>query len=362
MNNSYTYPSTASNVHAYVIDTGIRISHNDFGGRATHGRDVVENDNVATDCHGHGTHVAGTLGGSAYGVAKGVQLVAVRVFDCSGIGYMGTIAAGVDWVTANAVRPAVVNMSLGGPPSSLLDDAVRNSVNSGLSYVLAAGNENSNACGSTPARVNEAITVGATTITDARALFSNYGNCLDLFAPGENILAPWYTSNSATASLSGTSMASPHVAGAAALFLANNTGATPTQVRDHLVTTATTGRVTSPGPGSPNRLLFVQESAAAFVLMLQAADFNGDAVDDLALRRGSEYFLDTNLDGIGDTTVRWGRTTDGHFIGDFNGDGTDDLALRRGSEHYLDTNLDGIGDTTVGWGRSNDGLVARHAS
>ncbi len=256
---SYSYPTTASNVHAYIVDTGIRFSHNDFGGRATSGRDTVNNDNDATDCNGHGTHVSGTVGGSAYGVAKGVQLVGVRVLDCSGSGTNSGVIAGVDWVTANAIKPAVANMSLGGGTDTSLDSAVRNSIASGIPYAIAAGNSNANACNSSPARVAEAITVGATTRTDARASFSNYGTCVDIFAPGENITSAWYTSDTATNTISGTSMASPHVAGAAALYLSANPGATAQQVRDALVNVSTPNKVTNPGSGSPNRLLYVDQ-------------------------------------------------------------------------------------------------------
>jgi len=265
LNNSYTYPTTASNVRAYIIDTGIRFSHTDFGGRAVSGRDTVDNDNDASDCNGHGTHVAGTVGGGAYGVAKGVQLVGVRVLNCQGSGTNAGVIAGVDWVTANAVKPAVANMSLGGGADSSLDTAVRNSVNSGISYALAAGNSNANACNSSPSRVAEGITVGASTRTDARASFSNYGTCLDIFAPGQDITSAWYTSDTATNTISGTSMAAPHVAGAAALYLATNTGATPTQVRDNMVSTSTLNKITNPGSGSPNRLLYVAGSTGNVV-------------------------------------------------------------------------------------------------
>jgi subtilisin family serine protease len=262
LDNSYTYPTAASAVHAYVLDTGINVNHNDFGGRAVHGRDTVNNDNDASDCHGHGTHVAGTVGGSSYGVAKGVTLVAVRVLNCQGSGTTAGIVAGIDWVTANAVKPAVANMSLGGGTNTTLDDAVARSIASGIQYSLAAGNGDifgnpQNACSFSPARTPNAITVGATQRTDARASFSNFGTCLDIFAPGVGITSAWYTSNTATNTISGTSMAAPHVAGAAAMVLAANPGFTPQQVRDALVGNATEGVVTDARTGSPNRLLFV---------------------------------------------------------------------------------------------------------
>ncbi|WJK36747.1 S8 family peptidase [Solwaraspora sp. WMMA2065] len=255
LNNAYTYPTTASNVTAYIIDTGIRTTHNDFGGRARAGYDAFGG--TSADCNGHGTHVAGTVGGSAYGVAKGVRLVAVRVLNCSGGGTIAGVVAGVNWVTANAVKPAVANMSLGGGASSTLDSAVANSISSGVSYAVAAGNSNANACNYSPARVSSAITVGATTSSDARASYSNYGSCLDIFAPGSSITAPWYNSNTATNTISGTSMASPHVAGAAALVLGRFPSYSPSQVASYLVSNATTGVVSSAGSGSPNRLLFV---------------------------------------------------------------------------------------------------------
>jgi subtilisin family serine protease len=257
LDNSYTYPTTASNVHAYVIDTGIRFTHQTFGGRAVSGRDTVDNDNDATDCNGHGTHVSGTIGGSQYGVAKGVQLVGVRVLDCNGSGSTSGVVAGIDWVTANAIKPAVANMSLGGGADATLDAAVVRSINSGVTYGIAAGNENQNACNDSPARVAQAITVGATTTTDARASFSNFGTCVDIFAPGQGITSSWNSSDTATNTISGTSMATPHVVGAAALIAAANPGFTPAQVRDAMVNNATNGVVGNPGSGSPNKLLFV---------------------------------------------------------------------------------------------------------
>ncbi len=257
LNGTYTYPRDAANVTAYIIDTGIRFTHNDFGGRATSGYDAVDGGS-ADDCNGHGTHVAGTVGGTLYGVAKAVRLVGVRVLNCSGSGTNAGVIAGVNWVTQNARKPAVANMSLGGGASTALDNAVAASISSGVTYALAAGNSNANACSASPARVASAITVGATTSTDARASYSNYGTCLDIFAPGSSITSAWSTSNTTTRSISGTSMASPHVAGAAALVLSANPSATPAQVRDSLVASSTPGVVTSAGTGSPNRLLFVQ--------------------------------------------------------------------------------------------------------
>ncbi|MGN9776654.1 S8 family peptidase [Micromonospora sp. H33] len=255
LSRSFTYPNTASNVRAYIIDTGIRTTHTQFGGRASWGTNTVDSNN--TDCNGHGTHVAGTVGGSTYGVAKQVRLVAVKVLNCSGSGTTTGVVNGVNWVTANAVKPAVANMSLGGGASSALDNAVANSVASGITYAVAAGNSSANACNYSPARTASALTVGSTTSSDARSSFSNYGSCLDIFAPGSSILSAYRTSDTATATLSGTSMAAPHVAGAAALVLSANPSWSPSQVGGYLTSNATTGKVTNAGSGSPNRLLFV---------------------------------------------------------------------------------------------------------
>ncbi|MFC8131154.1 S8 family serine peptidase [Streptomyces sp. NPDC057302] len=258
LNNSYTYPDSAGEgVTAYVIDTGVRISHSDFGGRASYGYDAIDNDNTAQDGHGHGTHVAGTVAGTLHGVAKKAKIVGVRVLNNQGSGTTAQVVAGIDWVTQNAVKPAVANMSLGGGADSALDTAVRNAIASGITFAVAAGNESVNASTRSPARVSEAITVGATTNTDAKASYSNFGAVLDLFAPGSSITSSWNTSDTATNTISGTSMASPHTAGAAALYLADNRAATPAQVSAALVAAASTGVVTSPGTGSPNRLLNV---------------------------------------------------------------------------------------------------------
>ena len=263
LNNSYTYPNTASNVTAYIIDTGIRVTHNDFGGRAVHGRDTVDNDNDASDCNGHGTHVAGTVGGTSQRVAKGVKLVAVRVLNCQGSGTLAGVAGGIDWVTSNHTSgPAVANMSLGASGSNTtMENAVRNSIADGVTYAIASGNSNSNACNFTPARVAEAITVNSTDRNDARSSFSNYGTCTDIFAPGRDITSAWHTSNTATNTISGTSMATPHVAGGAALYLGANPSASPAAVQTALKDNATKGKVTNAGSGSPNNLLYVGTGA-----------------------------------------------------------------------------------------------------
>lgn len=258
---TYVYDADGSGVRVYIIDTGIRLTHNDFGGRAATGFDAVTSGGTAEDCHGHGTHVAGTVGGTTWGVAKSVQLYAVRVLNCQGSGTNSGVIAGVDWVAANHVKPAVANMSLGGGASTALDAAVANAVASGVTFVVAAGNSNANACNYSPARAASAITVGSTTSTDARSSFSNYGTCVDLFAPGSSITSAWHTTNTATNTISGTSMASPHVAGAAALYLQENTSATPGAVATALTSNATPGKVTNAGTGSPNLLLHTGSGA-----------------------------------------------------------------------------------------------------
>jgi subtilisin family serine protease len=251
----YNYTPTGAGVHVYVIDTGIRTTHTQFGGRASVGFDSMGGN--GQDCNGHGTHVSGTIGGSTYGVAKGVTLHAVRVLDCQGNGTDSTVISGVDWVTAHRITPAVANMSLGGGASAALDTAVQNSINAGVTYAIAAGNDYGvDACTESPGRVAAALTVGSTTSTDAKSDFSNIGTCVDIFAPGSSILSSWSTSDTATNTISGTSMATPHVAGVAALYLQNNPTASPATVASQIISTATTGRLTGIGTGSPNRLLY----------------------------------------------------------------------------------------------------------
>lgn len=263
LNNTYTYSETGLNVHAYVIDTGIRITHTEFGGRASGAFDGVMDGNGTNDCQGHGTHVAGTIGGASFGVAKQVTLHAVRVLDCTGNGTLSGVIAGVDWVTNNAIHPAVANMSLGAAtPLPTLETAVTNSIASGVTYTIAAGNSSSDACFSSPARVPAAITVGAIDPSnDTRPGFSNFGTCLDLFAPGVSILSAGIANDTATNVLSGTSQATPHVAGVAARYLETHPLATPAAVwaaihaADDVATTPGWGGIVNPGTGSPNELL-----------------------------------------------------------------------------------------------------------
>ena len=256
LNNLYNYTQTGSGVTAYVIDTGVRYDHVDLAGRATPGIDVFGGD--GSDCNGHGSHVAGTIGGMTYGVAKSVNLVSVRVLDCNGSGSISGVIAGVDWVTVNHYTPAVANMSLGGGASTSLDTAVTNSIRSGVTYAIAAGNAAKDACLTSPARIREtgALTVGATTSTDARASYSNYGKCLDLFAPGSSITSIWNTGTTASNTISGTSMATPHVAGVAALYLEKDPSATPASVRNAVVAVATRRAVSAVGRNSPDALLY----------------------------------------------------------------------------------------------------------
>ncbi|HEX2093018.1 MAG TPA: S8 family peptidase [Longimicrobiaceae bacterium] len=260
LSKTFTYLNTGVGVNAYIIDTGIRYDHAEFGGRAVKGFDAVTAGGTAADCQGHGTHVAGTVGGTTWGVAKAVKLYSVRVLDCSGSGTSSGVAAGMDWVAANHVKPAVANMSLGGGGSTVIDDATRRMIAAGVSTTIAAGNGNlvgiaQDACNYSPARVAEGITIGATTSSDAKASYSNYGNCVDFFAPGSSITSADYSSTTGSKVLSGTSMAAPHVAGAAALFLQSRPGATPQQVRDSLYANTTKGIVTSSKTAN-NHLLF----------------------------------------------------------------------------------------------------------
>lgn len=258
LDNKYTYPTKADNVTAYVIDTGVRGTHKDFGDRATGGKDFVDNDDTPNDEHGHGTHVAGTIGGTDHGLAKGVKIVGVRVLDANGSGTTEGVVAGVDWVAANAKGPSVANMSLGGGADDALDEAVRGAVTKGVTFALAAGNESSDAGTTSPARVKEAITVAASDKTDKQASFSNYGAVVDLYAPGVDITSSWATGDDATNTISGTSMAAPHVAGAAALYLSANPEATPAQVAEGLVGAAADGKISNPSSGTANKLLQVK--------------------------------------------------------------------------------------------------------
>jgi subtilisin family serine protease len=258
LSGTYTYTATGAGVTAYVIDTGIRKTHTEFGGRAVHGTDTTTPLGLTSDdCNGHGTHVAGTIGGATYGVAKGVRLVAVRVLDCAGVGLNSNVIAGVDWVTGNhqAGEPAVANMSLGGGKSAALEQAVASSIADGVTYAVAAGNGTEDACTGSPSGLAQAITVGATEPNDARASYSDFGPCVDFFAPGSDITSASYLTDTGTATMSGTSMATPHVTGAAALYLQHNPSASPQQVRDGLYA-LTTKDVVTDAQSANDHLLF----------------------------------------------------------------------------------------------------------
>ena len=260
LDGSYTYYVDGTGVTVYIIDTGINFTHPDFEGRASKGIDEITANGTAADCNGHGTHVSGTVGGKTYGLAKKVKLVAVRVLDCSGSGTSSGVIAGIDWVTANRVLPAAANMSLGGGKDVLLNQAVARSVAAGITYAVAAGNSTADACNSSPSSEPSAITVGATDNTDTFAYFSNYGPCVDINAPGVDVTSDWL--GTGTNTISGTSMASPHVAGAAALYLSANPSATPTQVTSALTGNATTGVIKSIPGSTANLLLYTAFIAA----------------------------------------------------------------------------------------------------
>lgn len=255
LDSAYSYLQTGSGTTAYIVDTGILSTHQQFSGRVLSGYTAISDGNGTSDCHGHGTHVAGTVGGSTYGVAKNVSLVPIRILGCDGSGASSNVIAGLDWILKNGKKPAVVNMSLGGEANASLDSAVENLFNNGYVMVVAAGNSNTDACSSSPARVSKAITVAATDSTDTRASYSNYGSCVDIFAPGSQINSSWIGSNTATKVLNGTSMATPHVVGVVAEMLQSTPTATPQTISNNLLNQASNNVVKNPS-GSPNRLLY----------------------------------------------------------------------------------------------------------
>ena len=254
LSGTYTYVTTASNVHAYIIDTGVRADHVDFGGRAKMVYNSAGGKN--TDCNGHGTHVAGTVGGSTYGIAKGVKLYGVKVLNCQGSGTWSGVISGMDWVAANHVKPAVANLSLGGSYNQSVNDAATRLSNSGVFTAIAAGNDNVDACNYSPASAANVTTVAASTSTDAKASYSNFGSCVEIYAPGSSITSAWSTSSTATKTISGTSMATPHVAGVAALYKATYGDASWSTVNNWLTNNATVGKITGNVSGTPNLLLF----------------------------------------------------------------------------------------------------------
>jgi subtilisin family serine protease len=302
LSGSYTWAASGAGVNAYVVDTGVLASHAELSGRTTAGWSAVADGRGSGDCNGHGTHVAGTVAGATYGVAKGATIVPVRVLDCTGSGYNSDVVAGLDWVAANhaAGAPAVVNMSLGGAASAAVDAALQGVINDGVTAVVAAGNSAVDACGTSPARLPAAVTVAASDSTDRQASFSNFGSCVDLFAPGVGITSAYYTSTTATASMSGTSMASPHVAGAAAVLLSQNPSLTPSQVAATLAANATAGVITAAGTGTPNRLLY----SGAVTVVAPTVTASTPAANTTAVPVGSNVTatFSTAVQGVGSAT------------------------------------------------------------
>ena len=311
LNNSYTYTQTGAGVHFYGIDTGILPTHVDVAGRMGNGFTSINDGNGTVDCNGHGTHTATTAGGTTYGVAKGMTIHPVRVLDCGGSGFTSGVIAGIDWVTANRILPAVANMSLGGGVSAAENQAVANSIAAGVVYAVSAGNSNVSACTQSPASEPLALTVAATNKQDKRANFSNFGTCVDLFAPGVNITAGWIGSNTATAAVSGTSMSSPHVAGVAGLYLEANPTHTPAQVSAAIVNNATPNKVTSPGTGSPNKLLYMGFLNTSPGNQAPVANFTYTCV---AATHTCTLDSSTSTDDVGIASRQWKRPN-GQVIG-----------------------------------------------
>ncbi|QER39107.1 S8 family peptidase [Acinetobacter suaedae] len=293
LNQSYQYEHTGTGVNLYILDTGILATHQEFTGRVKKGFSAISDFNGTNDCNGHGTFVAGLAGGTTYGVAKQISLIPVRVVGCSGSGLMSNMIAGIDWILKNGQKPAVVNISMGGPAYEPLDTAIHNLSSQGFIPVVAAGNANTNACDLSPARSANAITVAATDKTDTRASYSNYGACIDIFAPGSGVSSAWNRSNSSVGTGNGTSMAAPHVAGAAALILQQNPTATTKMVTDQILTTATPNVVKN-ASGSPNRLLF---TATAF-------QSDNTALSNQTAQQSTDILASVNQ-LIGSTTRNW---------------------------------------------------------
>lgn len=356
LNSAYNYNFSGAGVHVYVIDTGINPGHIDFGGRASIGADFIGDGQNGIDCNGHGTHVAATAGGTSFGVAKGVTIHAVRVLDCAGFGSDSSVIAGVNWVTQNRISPAVANMSLGGPASDSIDTAVRNSINSGITYAIAAGNSSTDAGFFSPARVAEALTVAASDISDVMASFSNGGTVVDLFAPGVNITSAWIGVNgNETAVLSGTSMASPHVAGVAAVYLQGNPGATPATVNAAIINNASLNKISGIFiGGTPNRLLFSVFPPPSPTLegKLVPKDYDGDGRADISIKANDgRWLIDYASNGFGawDVIVSgYGGQDSVAAPADFDGDGKADLSVKTNSGNWhIDFASNGFGTNDV---------------
>ncbi|WP_461174205.1 S8 family serine peptidase [Arthrobacter sp. Z1-9] len=333
---TFTPPSSGAGISAYVVDSGVFAAHNDFGGRVAAGWTALADGPGNSDCNGHGTHVAGTIAGKTYGVAKAATIIPVRTVTCDGSGFYSDIIAGLDWVASHHAEgtPAVVNLSVGGPVSSVLDAAVRGVISDGVTAIVAAGNSAGDACNASPARVSEALTVAASDSSDRQASFSNHGSCVDLYAPGVRIQSAGLTSTTAVATLDGTSMATPHAAGAAVLALSRNPGLAPAGVTAELISTAIPGVITNPSAGTPNRLLNTVQVPQMFTPAAVAGDVTGDGKADLTARdsNGTLWTYTGTGTGLYDRRIKvgdgWNVMTVISAARDLTGDGRADLTAR----------------------------------
>ncbi|MFF2345168.1 S8 family serine peptidase, partial [Pseudarthrobacter sp. NPDC058119] len=354
LSGTFTPMASGAGVSTYVIDTGVLAENADFGGRVAPGWTAIADGRGSSDCNGHGTHVAGIIAGKTYGVAKAATVVPVRALGCDGSGFDSDVIAGLDWIASQhaAGTPAVANLSIGGPTSTTLDDAIRGIINDGVTAVVAAGNAAVDACTTSPARVPEALTVAASDSSDRQAGFSNYGSCVDMYAPGVNIQSDWDTSTTSLATLSGTSMASPHVAGAAALSLSRNPQQTPAAVAADLTAAATQGTVSNVSAGTPNRLLFTGPTLGPVPAPV-ARDFTSDGKADLLAQdgNGSLWTYPGQGNGLFGWRIKvgdgWNVMTAVSAAGDLTGDGKPDL-VARDTTGALWT-YPGLGNGLFGW-------------